>query len=306
MRDEDLAGALRAELDQRTSPPVRGGLTEVVSRGRRRRRTQQIGAALAAVAAIVGTAFVASAVGQPNALPPAVTNTPTTTLPPSAMEWPKADLPPQTPYGTFTPAATSPPIPGRPVEPVPICAAPDTAGRDLNSGSASPDLQRRVVDGLRAVSGATVGELETRHFTPTKPGTRDAYQYRADITDADGTGSVVLLVGSFTGAPLAAADQQAFDQFNCDPPKRHVLADGTVLQIYARQMLEPFQSQAQVLRIYRPSGELYTLAVQSFGSPDFQPNPAQPDMPIRVGAGRATLPLTEGQLSELGLAIVKG
>jgi hypothetical protein len=59
----------------------------------------------------------------------------------------------------------------------------------------------------------------------------------------------------------------------------------------------------QVLRIYEPDGTLYQLTVRNFGSPDFTPNRTQPETPDRVGAGRASLPLTERQLADLGLAI---
>jgi hypothetical protein len=302
--DQDLRDALRAELADRTPPPVRGGLREVVGRGRRRRRTQQLGAAVAAVVAIAGTAVAATAIGEPNALSPA--DTPTTSAPSDAA-WPRADLPAHTPYGTWTPGASAPPPAGRPVESVPLCSIPDISGRNVNAVPAGPDLQRRVVTALRAVAAdATVGELVAWHGKPTRPEQVGSYLYDADITDAGGTGSVTFSVGAFTGDPLAAADEQAFDEFNCDPPKRHVLPDGTVLQIYARQPSEPFQSLDMVLRIYRPGGELYTVTVHNFGSPDFKPNPAQPDIPIRFGGGRETLPLTETQLADLGIAIATG
>lgn len=167
---------------------------------------------------------------------------------------------------------------------VPRCAIPDTSQRNVSTVRASADLQQRVADALHAVAGgATVGHL-TERGTPS--GTID---YTADITDAGGTGSVSFSIGAF----------------NCDPPKRQVLRDGTVLQIYPPQRGEPFASLTQVLRIYRPDGTLYTLAVHNFGSPDFAPNPDQPDVPQRVGAGRKTLPLTESQLTDLGLATAK-
>jgi hypothetical protein len=300
--EQGLGEALRTELVERTSPPARGGVAEVVGRGRRRRRAQQVGATLAVVVAIGGTVVAAGVLSRSNALPPA--NTVTTAPSPDAA-WPRADLPAHTPYTTWTPGASASPSAGRPVEAVPQCDIGDTFDRNVNTVPAGADLQRRLVDAMRVVAtGATVGQLVEQHLSPSRPGSVDAYVYRADITDGGGTGSVEFSIGAFTGDPLAAADEQAFDEFNCDPPKREVLADGTVLQVYRWQPSEPFQSLTQVLRIYLPDGQLYTLTVRNFGSPDFAPNPVQPEVPNRVGAGRASLPLTEAQLADLGLAIV--
>lgn len=307
MWDEDtgLGDALRTELAEQAAPPVRGGLAEVVGRGRRRRRTQQVGAALAVAVAVAGTAVVAATLGGPTAMPPA--NRVTTS--PSDVDWPRADLPALVPYGTWTPGPTAPPPSGRPVEPVPRCASPGL-DRTVDKLPATVELQGQMARGLRAVAGAaSVGALVVLHLPPTRPGTVDAYTYytyTADVTDANGTGSVVFSVGSFTGDPLDAADEQAFDEFNCDPPKRQVRSDGTVLQIYAWQPSEPFQSMTQVLRIYEPGGTLYQVTVRNFGSPDFTTNRAQPESPNRVGAGRASLPLTERQLADLGVALVTG
>lgn len=298
--DQNVRDALRVELAQRTPPAVRGGLAEVVSRGRRRRRTQQVGAALGVVAAIAATAVAAVALGGPNAMPPAGPG-PTVT---STGVWPRADLPTRTPYGTWTPGESAPPPAGWSVEPVPQCDIGDTSGRIVDTVRADAGFRQRVAAAVHTVAGgATVGVLVERHVLPTRPGTVDAYTYSTDVTDAGGTGSVEFSIGTFTGDPLAAADEQAFDEFNCDPPMRQVLTDGTVLQIYATRPSEPFQSLAQVLRIYRPDGTLYTVTVRNFGSPDFATNPDQPDVPTRVGPGRETLPLSETQLADLGLTI---
>lgn len=300
--DQDVRDALRTELAGRMPPPVLGGLAEVVSRGRRRRRTQQFGAALGVAAAIAGSAVAAVAFGGSNTMSPA-DHGPSVSMTGDAA-WPRADLPAQTPYGTWTPGDTAPPPTGRPIEQVPLCSIPDTAGRNVDTIRADAGVQQQVVDAARAVAGeATVGVLVELHLRPSRPGTVDAYLYSADVTDAGGTGSIAFSIGTFTGDPLAAADEQAFDEFNCDPPKRHVLADGTVTQIYAMHPSEPFQSLLQTVRVYRPDGTLYTVTVRNFGSPDFAPNPAQPDMPQHVRPGRATLPLSEAQLADLGLAL---
>ncbi|TDV55318.1 hypothetical protein [Actinophytocola oryzae] len=301
--EEDLGAALRAELAQQTPPGPHGGLTDAVARGRRRRRRQQLGAALAAVAAVAGVVTVAVSAGALASGGQDVAATGTT---PTEAPWPRADLPAHSPYTTWTPAPTAPPPAGRPIEPVPICDTSDTSGRDLDSVRADlPDLQQRVRQALTAVADdATVGLLVELKMTSTRPNTHDAFTYTADVSDAGGTGSVVFSVGRFTGDPLTAADDQAYDLSNCEAPKRRVLGDGTVLQIYDVAPSEPFVSLDQTLRIYRPDGQLYALSVRNFGSPDFATNPADPGHPDRVGAGRPTLPLTEAQLADLGLAIV--
>jgi hypothetical protein len=301
--EDDLGAALRAELAQRTPPRPLGGLADAVARGRRRRRRQQFGTALAAVAAVAG---VATAVVSAGAVPSGGQDVAATRTSPNEAPWPRADLPAHTPHTTWTPAPTAPPPAGWPTGPVPRCEISGIPGRDLDGVRADLSaLQKRVWQALASVADdATVGLLVETNLPPTRPGTREAYTYTADVSDAGGTGSVVLSFGRFTGDPLAAADDQAYDMGNCQPPKRHVLADGTVLQIYDVAPSDPFASLNQTLRIYLPDGQLYSLSVRNFGSPDFATNREDTAHPHRVGAGRPTLPLTERQLAELGLAVV--
>ncbi|MFL6122804.1 hypothetical protein [Actinophytocola sp.] len=272
MLDEDqgLRDALRTELAGRTPPPARGGLAEVVGRGRRRRRTQQLGAMVAAVVAIAGTAVAVNAVvAVPHAPPSAGT---ATTASPTGADWPRADLP--APTSTGSGAAE---------------CRPSNTGGDSNAGAVGPDLRNRMADALRAVvPDATVHEIETRSTS-----------YLADVTDADGTGSVTLAVHTFAGDPLAVADQQAFDSLNCEPPKRRVLADGTVSQIYPPRRYDPVGLSIQDVRIYRPDGELYRVETQNFASGVG----SKPDVAVPLRPSRDTLPLTEAQLAELAVAL---
>lgn len=306
--EDDLGAALRAELARRTPPAPRGGLADALTRGRRRRRRQQFGAALAAVAAVAVVTTVAVSAG---ALPVgghdvAATGTATTAPAPDEALWPRAGLPAHHPSTTWTPGPSAPPPAGWPVEPVPRCELPDTTDRDLDSVRADlMTLQDQVRQELAVVAeDATVGLLLESTLPPNSTNAGHAYNYTADISDAGGTGSVELTFGRFTGDPLTAANEQAYDLGNCEPPKRHVLADGTVLQIYDVVPSDPFASRTQTLRIYRPDGRLDSLTVRNFGSPDFKTNREDTAHPYRVGAGRPTLPLTEAQLAELGLAMV--
>lgn len=330
MWDDDLGAALRAELAQQAPPSPRGGLVDAVARGRRRRRRHQLGAALATVAVVAGVTTVVVSVGAPpsGGQDVAATGTSPTGSASAEAPWPRADLPARSPHTTWTPAPTARPPAGWPTGPVPRCEIPDVTGRDLDSVRADLSvLQERVRRTLIAVKGAPpvsrstspsvsppggssvmlpdgVGLLGELRLPPTGPNTRDSFTYTLDVADAGGVGSVVLTFGRFTGDPRSAADEQAYDMGNCQPPKRHVLADGTVLQIYDVAPSDPFASLNQTLRIYLPDGRLHSLSVRNFGSPDFATNRNDPAHPHRVGAGRPTLPLTEAQLAEVGLAMV--
>ncbi|GGS58138.1 hypothetical protein GCM10010171_61540 [Actinokineospora fastidiosa] len=72
---------------------------------------------------------------------------------------------------------------------------------------------------------------------------------------------------------------------NCQPPKRHVVADGAVLQICDVAQSDPFASPNQTLRIYLSDGQLYSLSVRNFDSPDPATSREETAHPRRVGAG---------------------
>jgi hypothetical protein len=325
--DDDLEAALRAELAHQAPPTPLNGLVDVMARGRRRRRRRQLGTALATVVAVAGvTTAVVSAGALPSGQDVAATGT-SSTGPATEAPWPRADLPARTPHTTWTPAPTAPPPAGRPTEPVPRCEVPDTSDRDLAGVRPDhPALQNRLWRAWNTVSKVPVnrttsppipgtgtspvavpdgmGLLIEQKLPPSRPNTHDTFTYTADLSDAEGTGSVVLTFGRFTGTPLSAADDQAYDTGNCQPPKRHVLPDGTVLQLYDAAPSDPFASLTRTLRIYLPDGQLHSLTARNYGSPDFTTNREDPGHPHRTGPGRPTLPLTEAQFAELALALV--
>nr|BFE54299.1 hypothetical protein GCM10017745_77260 [Saccharothrix mutabilis subsp. capreolus] len=329
--EDDIGAALRAELAQQTPPRTRDGLDDAVARGRRRRRRHQFGAVLVTMTAVAGVASVVVGVG---ALPSggrdvAATGTSTSGTSASEAPWPRADLPTHSPHTTWTPAPTARPPAGWQTGPVPGCEVPDTTGRDLDSARGDlAELQSRVRETLAEVMGVSLDSSVTGMSVPrpsnssgivadvpsvnllverrrpaTGPNTRTGFDYTIDVADAGGVGSVVFTFGRFTGDPLAAANEQAYDMGNCLPPKRHVLADGTVLQIYDVVPSDPFASLDQTLRIYLPDGRLHSVSVRNFSGWDFATNRQDPARPHRVGPGRPTLPLTEAQIAELGLAL---
>ncbi|NUT52845.1 MAG: hypothetical protein HOV94_37000, partial [Saccharothrix sp.] len=232
----------------------------------------------------------------------------TTTAPTAAApEWTVVDRPPRTPYGTFTPAWTAPPPAGRKILSIPKCDL-STVGQHTTWLMPRPPaavLNAWTLAVGRVAAPARVSEPHAHTFPANKekhPDSVDAHLLWIDVTDDGGTGSVDLEVGHTTLAPLAAADDEVFAQGNCEPPRRLVRADGTVLQYYPVRASEPFQSLDRVLRVYTRTGEIYSIGVRNYGSPDFTPQEDQRAF-NRTGAGRETLPLTEEQLTRIGLAV---
>src|SRR5215470_12423881 len=315
--ETQLRTGLRAELASRPLP-LRSDLELVRSRGRRRRRARQTTAVIVVLAVIagigVGVATVSQALAKArDGFTAAAGSTSTGSLPittpavpPDGVQWPRVDLPARTPDRTWSPGWTAPPAPGRTVLNTPLC---DPGNPAILPNRPAPAAVRQQVHAalVAAAAPASVGGLVERRIpaSPGKSGAVDSYDYTADITDVNGTGSVRLTVAARAGDPVQAADREAFDLFNCDPPRRTTLADGTVLQLYPVLPSEPFQSLIQTLRIYSAHGPRYQIEVCNFGSPDFAPNPAQPEFPSRTGSGRPTLPLTEHQLAAIGQTIAE-
>lgn len=266
--DEDLNTALRDELAARTPPPPRSGLPEVVARGHRRRRMVRLATALAAVAAVAGTTFAATTLAGGTSLPPA--ETPTATPTPSAQApWPEATV----------------------TGDLPECGTADTATVDIFTVDSGLETKLRTAI-ADVADREMVPLLETRHGT--------SHTYTADL--ADGTGSVLVSLGQFFGTPRKAADEQVFDELNCDLPKRHELRFGHVLQLYPVRATDPSPSLSQTLRIYRPGGLLITVEIRNYGTRDHRR--AETGELERTAPDHRNLPLSERQLAEVGVAIM--
>jgi len=102
-----------------------------------------------------------------------------------------------------------------------------------------------------------------------------------------GSGSsaeLAIVAVRFGGTPLHAADVQAFEEGNCQPPTRRVLPGGQVVQMYPLTA-NPAGHMWMRMSIYLPSGVEYSFALQnsSYG----------PDM----------LPITKDQFAALGVAV---
>lgn len=272
-------------------------LDTVVRRGRRRVWARQAGTGLG-VLAVVGVVGAGMMVLRPASPDRIETATPQTTV-----DWPRIDARSQVPPTTFQPGMSAPLPPGRTLVDATSCyqLVPETRTKSgPGKADLTPQSRQAFAEAARVVAQpAEVGDLiqDNSRAAATKLPFDGYYRYDADVTDSHGTGSVSIMAGIFTGDPVKAADERAFDLSNCEPPQRKVLPDGTVLQLYSLQASEPFQSLSRSVYVFRPGGKLYEVRMQNWGSPDFAPNPVQAQYPYRIGAGRHTLPLTEVQLA---------
>lgn len=305
--DEELSRALRSEVDG-PAPPARPDLANVLRRGRRRLVARRAGAA-AGVAVAVGVLGFGTAALRGLAGPDDPADGPTAPSPTvvAGPVWTTPDVPARVPYRTFSPAWTAPPPPDREILSVPLCDI------DPHGEAVSWPLPRPPAHVLNAwttttalvAAPAEVSETHTRTLPANKdrnPDSVDGHTHWLDVTDAGGTGSVWLEVGRTSLAPVEAADADLFAVGNCAPPRRTTRDNGTVLQIYETRVSEPFQSLSLELRVYTPSGDVYAISVRNFGSPDFAPGEERGFFE-RTGAGRETLPLTEEQLTRIGVAV---
>lgn len=290
--EDELRGALHV-----AAPPPTTTLEAVVKRGRRRVFAQRAGAALGVVAVVAGIGFSAATLNHA-APPPQQADEPNHG--PATVEhglgWPRVVTPAQQPYSTWTPASSAPPAPGRAVVDVPMCnMRMATQEVVLSTEPFTADFTARLLERVpRELPDKKIGNA---------PGNSVLQAVEFDITDAGGTGSLRVTGGRFTGTPQAYADDALWETGDCEPPKRLVLSNGTIVQLHAVRPFEPFQSLVQRLSVFRNDGLLVQLELRNFGSPDLAPDPKQQGQWRRTGAGRSTLPLSEEEFSRLGLVV---
>ncbi|MEV0680056.1 hypothetical protein AB0I60_26380 [Actinosynnema sp. NPDC050436] len=304
--EERLRAALRAEADG-PAPAPRTDLADVLRRGRRTVLVRRAGA-VAGVLALVGVVGVGTVALSGLAAPPTGPGSgpdAVTTAPPPP--WTTLAHAARRPYGTFSPAFSAPPPPDRQVRPVPQCdlVRPE---REVQWLLTEPDARVQGTWSTAVAEAAAPGQVGPVHAhlfpaNPAKrPDSRDTHTRWVDVTDALGTGSVTLERGRATVPPEQAADAELWAEGNCPPPRRMVRPNGSVLQLYPVRAAEPFQSLQQELRVYAPSGEVYSISLRNFGTDDFRPQ-ADNRAFVRTGAGRETLPLSEGGLTAIGVAV---
>ncbi|RSM69034.1 hypothetical protein DMH04_46360 [Kibdelosporangium aridum] len=302
--EQQLREALREEING-PAPAARTELSDIMPRGLRRRRFRQAGSVAAAVAVVAGIGVVAMTFGGKNAH----VNEPakTSEMPPVLHQpagWSRADMPAESPISTWTPRADAPPLPDVPPTGLPRCSPtmmpgdPDPVPIQMPGATAG-----RLMAVLRKVAApATVGELKARANAADSP------EYTVDITDGNGTGSIRIWPELSPVEPLITANAEAFNENNCQPPKRIVKPDGSIAQIYQirptyDERTHAFGDVTQALSVYLPDRTTYRIHVQSWGEKDVA---ADTSVKIKMGPGRKSLPLTEYQLSELGEGLTGG
>ncbi|CCH31261.1 hypothetical protein ABZ816_03195 [Actinosynnema sp. NPDC047251] len=303
--EERLRATLRTEVDG-PAPAARTDLADVLRRGRRRvlvRRAGAVAGALAVVGVVGGTVALSGLAARP--AEPASGPDVTTTAPPPP--WTTLDRAARQPYGTFSPAFSAPPPVDREVKAVPQCdlafPGPEVSWLHPEPGAAVQNAWSTTTGQVAAPGRASPVHS---HLFPAnlakRPDSVDGHTRWIDLTDDRGTGSVSLERGSASVPPQAAADAELWAQGNCLPPRRMVRPNGVLLQLYPVRVSEPFQSLTQELRVYAPSGEVYSISLRNFGSPDFRPQ-ADGRAFDRTGPGRETLPLSEDGLTAIGIAV---
>jgi hypothetical protein len=276
--DEKLLALLRAEVCDQAPPPVHTALDNVVRRGRRRLRARRLGAALGVVAVVTGVGIATSVLRAnlpDNQLSVASTSTPgvvTTTTGWTSSA--KADT---------RECANGLSVPGEPkVDPVDV------------------DKLNKVLIGTIQKVAPKASTKITRSTVLVKPTSSDSVLAStwADVTDSGGGGSVYVEVHGFSGTPVQAADSERFVDGDCTPPRRQLLPDGTVMQLYTPLSFDPGHP-SQALRVYTPTHRLFIVTSEGFASPDWtQVANAEPGtLIVPKGAGRHSLPLTEDQLT---------
>ena len=291
----NIEDELRGALDV-SAPPPTTTLDVVLKRGRRRVFAQRAGAVLGVFAVVAGIGIGATTLNhaapdpgpadQPNHGPATVEH---------AVTWPRVNTPARTPYGTWTPPAGAPPSAGRPLSPIPLCNAKDAKN---GFGLSAEPLSAKSVDAWMDLVRRALPEVTIA------PGHSNEFAIEFDVTDSGGTGGIRILAGRPTGTPQSNADDGLWAG-DCEPARRLIRADGTIMQLHSVRPVEPFLTLKQVLKVYRKDGLYVQLELLNFGSPDLAPAPDQPGW-IRTGPGRANLPLTEEQFSRLGPAIAEG
>lgn len=294
----NLEDELRGALDVPAPPPTTT-LDHVLKRGRRRVFVQRAGAVLGVFAVVAGIGIGATTLNQAASdHPPAdqPNNGPATVE--HMLDWPRVSTAPQVPYRVWAPASTAPPPDGRLVVQIPMCNSKEPL---QVWGLGTEDLSAKAVDGLIDLVRRELPEMTISNA----PGNsiKDAIEF--DVTDSGGTGSISISAGRFPDSPQWHADDTLWSTGDCEPAKRLSRADGTVMQLHNVRPYEPFQTLKQVLEVFRKDGLYLRLELRNFGSPDLRPDPNQPGSRERVGAGRATLPLTEEQFARLGPAIAE-
>jgi hypothetical protein len=288
MNDEAARQALHTLVDE-PAPPVTTTLDQVLRRGRRRVLAQRAGAVagvMAVVAAIGVSAVLLRPGDQPDGLQVA---TSTTTAPSSTVTGPPS-------------TATLQPLDGWQAMRLPTVGC-DPAHVQLPPEPQIAILSRDIVEPafVNAISDVTgsapaVTMAEWRENSPKQVGPRG--YLATEIPMAGGNGQVQLEVIRFGGTPREIADASLATYGNCEPPLRHELADGTILQMYPTNGWDT-PAPTRPLQIYRPDNRMYIVTAAGYSQADVTESGG-------MSGGRGALPLDQQELAQVAVDLVTG
>jgi RNA polymerase sigma-70 factor (sigma-E family) len=279
-----LRDAYRAELGE-PAPAPHTSVDDVMRRGRRRVFAQRATGVMGVLLAVAGIGVGASTLsaGPSTPLPPAdtiTTTTPTTVR--AEVGWPRLNEPSRTPTLKVSQMPGIPPLP---------CEQQGTPQLGGWAGIIeAPGTVRAAFE--QAISGPAHPDVTP----PRNPGERNNYALWANT----GHGSIWLRAGTFTGSPLAHADDQKWATGDCVAPKRHVLANGTVIQLHVVREGMPVPTLTQLLMIYTPAGRTYQILLSNHSGEFILDGGMDQEK-----GGRPELPLSEERLAEIGLAVAE-
>ncbi|MFC4854787.1 hypothetical protein [Actinophytocola glycyrrhizae] len=210
--------------------------------------------------------------------------------------------------GSTTPTtrpAPAGPLPGW--ETIPI----DEAVCDRNPSSHVPGtppdslLPRAVVEpaftgAVQAVTGPVASATRATWESYSAKLDGPSGYLEVEVPMDNGNGQLQLEVRVYGGTPVAMAGASLYFYGECLPPARHVLADGTVLQLHQVHPGNP-QQPVQHLRIYRPDGREYILTAAGWSEADLVPTGGGA---FTIAGGRGKLPTTGAQLAEIATRLV--
>lgn len=284
MFDDDNAArnALRT-LNDDPAPPVATTVDQVLRRGRRRVFVQR-------ASAVAGVVAVVAAIGVTAVL---------------VRQGAPGDGGVQVAESTTAPPAPTGPLPGwRTME---IDASTCKQNPLINVPGTPPDtllpevlVTAAFTGAIEAVRGPLAGAATAQweEYSPKAEGPRGYVE--AEVPMDNGNGQLQLEAQVYGGTPTARADAELYAYGDCRPPARHVLADGTVLQMFQADTRSPEQP-TQHLRVYRPDGRVYIVTAAGWSEADM--------VPVGGGAymtkgGRGKLPTTDEQLAEIATRLV--
>lgn len=292
--NDDAARRALQTLTNGPEPPVTTSFEQVLRRGRRRVFMQRASAVagVVAVVAAIGIGAVLLRQGDPSG---GVQVGGTSATSPTAPSSPRA----------FEELSG-----WQPVTMPPDAGGEGSSCMSREQGASRADAvlpsQEKVTGAFADAVKAAVGSAPTTTLAPNWQSNSEKFEQARgtvaiEVGMDNGKGQLQLEVSPYSDQPVAAADRANTVYGNCEPPYRHILADGTVLQIYPAETFHP-EAPSQPIRIYRPDGFLYVITAAGYSEADFVDVPNSSAKALEGGRGK--LPTTTTQLATIAEGLV--